>query len=229
MIVAVAGCSSNTDPFPTLIPTAVIPSTPTLIESTETAIPTIAPTGTPDLPATRALPTVRIASLTPIRPQATTIAQPTPVISLTRVAPTLPPVRATVANGAASITITTAQLNQALKGAWRPGMAMDIAPFVTLNSGLINVEMRIQMKLVSLQLALTTVSTTRGTVLDMRAVSVSNSSGLTTTQIKQGHALVQTMLEWLVYQAGAQQGLQNLTYSGVSVGTDRITITFLTD
>lgn len=230
LLILLTGCSGVNDPYPTLIPTLVVgipTATETMIPATETVIPTrtAKPITATSIPQT---PTVRIlGSATPIKrltptPIGTAVLPPTRINGTA----TLPPVRATLANGAASITITAAQLNHALKEAWRQGMALDYPPVVTFKDGLLLTEMRIKMKLVTLQLTLGMVSTTKGNVLDLRAVGVSTIDGVTTTQIKQGQALVQTMIEWLIYQAAAGQ---QLTYGGVAVSGDTITITLLTD
>lgn len=229
LLFLLAGCGGVEQPYPTLIPTLVV-EVPTALPPTDTAIPptetvTPLPTRRPITPTVYIAPTVtRLPTLRPAPTLIPTTMPPTAVIPINT--PTPLPVRATQENGAASITITQAQLNQALKGAWRQGMALDDAPSVTFKDGLLVTEMRIKTKPVTLKMTLSMVSTTKGNVLDLRAVAVSNLDGLTTTQVKQAQALVQTMIELLIYQAASGQPLN---YAGVTVVGDVITITLLTD
>jgi hypothetical protein len=225
-----AGCSGLDQPYPTLIPTLVVEVPTASPLPTETAIPpmeTVTPL--PTRPPVTATVFIR-PTMTPLPTTRPAPTQPPTGIPATSVlpvnTPTPLPVRATQENGAASITITQAQLNQALKGAWRQGMALDDAPSVTFKDGLLVTEMRIKTRPVTLKMTLSMVSTTKGNVLDLRAVAVSTLDGLTTTQVKQGQALVQTMIELLIYQAANGQPLN---YAGVIVGNDVITITLLTD
>lgn len=229
LLVLLTGCSGLNDPYPTLIPTTAVEvtatSAPTNVPPTDTQI--VLSTFTPIPSDTPKPPTLRVVAslISTTRPASTAVT--TPILPPTFAGtPTLPPVRATLAQGITSITITTAQLNNALKEAWRSDMALDYPPVVEFSDGLIVTDMRIKMKLIKLKLSLTMVSTTKGNVLDLRAVSINNTDGLTTTQIKQGQALVQTMIEWLIYQAA---GTVQLNYSGVSIASNTITITLLTD
>lgn len=228
---SVGGCSSAFDTIPTLAPTLPIP--PPLLTVTLTAAPSATVAPSTEQPASP----VRIASYTPpptYTEQATQALLPTitppppptrpPYTPTQAISETPAPVSASVANDTVTIRISAAQLNKGLTETFRPDSTLDRAPVARFEDGLIWVDLQVGGRPITLTLTASALATTKGSILDLRAVAVSTLGSTTTIQVKQGHTRVQTMLELLIYQAS---GLRKLNYSGVTITPDAILITLL--
>ncbi len=220
-IAVVSGCRPPDQPLPTLIPSLI----PSLVPPT--AIPTV-PTSTLALTALPSLPpTSTIVPLSPVPPSLAPLTSE----------PILPPAIVT-ANGTLTITLTEAQLNDALakRFAAQPIAGYAGPPHAILSAGTIELTITLAsgtpsapLQSATLTLTLAALPTVSGTVLDVRAVKLSKPDAISTLQIKSAQILLAATLESLIEQAtGLPAGTRPIEFNYVAVTTDKLTLTVLT-
>ncbi|MHB8630064.1 MAG: hypothetical protein ACYDBJ_10130 [Aggregatilineales bacterium] len=221
LIAVVSGCRPPDEPLPTLIP-SLIPSLvpPTAVPTVPTSTP--APSALPSLP-----PTSTIVPASPVPPSLVPITSE----------PVLPPAIVT-ANGTLTITLTEAQLNDALakRFATQPIAGYAGPPHASLRAGAIELTITLvsgtpsaPLQSATLTLTLAALPTVSGTVLDVRAVKLSKSDAISTLQVKPAQTLLTTTLESLIEQAtGLPAGTRPIEFNYVAVSPDKLTLTVLT-
>ncbi len=206
LLLLLSACSSQNIDLPTLVPT--FQPRPTATDSS-TSVPTLQLTAT-DVPTVTSAPTQTIF--------------PTlrPVITL------LPPLVVT-ASGTTTITLSAAQLDDALARRFTTNPLPDYTapPHVIFASGQIQLDLSIAPRTatpqpITLTLALTALNTTEGSVLEVRATGVSALNGITTQQVKKSQALLKATLEDIAQRT---VGSSTITFSYVSITDDALSLT----
>lgn len=220
-MMALAGCRPPDEPLPTLIPT-LLPSP-------------VPPTTIPTVPTATLVPTTR-----PTLPPTSTVVPPTSVppspIAFTA-EPVLPPAIVT-ANGTLTITLTGAQLNEALAKhfATQPIAGYAGPPHAILSAGAVELTITLAsgtpsapLQSATLTLTLAALPTVSGTVLDVRAVKLSKPEGISTLQVKSAQTLLSVTLDSLVEQAaGLPADTPPIEFSYVAVTAETLTLTVRT-
>jgi hypothetical protein len=134
------------------------------------------------------------------------------------------PPEATIQNDSGTIQITLAQLNAAIAAAFKPEPAYPQPPTVSASGP----ELLVRISLAGdktglLTLAVTTVQTTRGGVLELRAVGLDGVLPSDTLVVKQAQTLVQSALEGLIQQAVTRKA-SAIEYLDASLAQGVITV-----
>jgi hypothetical protein len=227
LLVLLAGCRPADVPLPTLAPT--------LSESTDS----------PTQPPTAAIPTLTVTKVIAVTLTLTATKLPdtalpivtlvqTALASVTTVPPTadsdtIPPPKVVNSNGALTIALTAAQLNQAVtrRFAANPLAGFSAPPQITLFDGGLRLalNMAAAAQPITLTLTLTAQTTTTGNQLDIRAVALSPLKGVTTLQVKPAQMLLADTLTAIMQQYAASANF-DMTYVAVTPNT--LTLSLIT-
>ena len=205
LITGLVGCRPADNLLPTLAPT-LVPPTDSL---TVTALPTLAPTGLST--ATATLTNIRIVSPTPANsptvPASDLPSPAVPTLDSGTDSATIPPPRVVNSSGTLTITLTEAQLNNALMQRFtlKPLPGFSTTPHATLIAGglQLTLTMFASAQPIRLTVTLAALRTMTGSQLDIRAIGLSTLNGVTTLQVKPAQNLLANVLDVIMQHAAA--------------------------
>lgn len=212
-MIMLGGCGPTDEDIPTLMAS---PLPPTLAPVVLTPTPT---------PSTLPSPSPILATYIPVRPTLV-FSSPEPVS---------PPLIVTT-NGTLIITLTDAQLNDALSKRFSTDPITSYAgpPHATLGAGTVELTITLvsntpttSLQTATLTLTLATLPTVSGTVLDVRAVRLIKPDQISTLQVKPAQALLTATLEALATQASGLPAALPLNWGDVTVSSGKLTLTVL--